>query len=66
MQRLTHIICVLAVMLLLTASARAFSLMGPFASWQTGAIGYNLPGDVGGPMNIFEGYRITVPVLTYG
>lgn len=49
-----------------TAKAPAFSLMGPFASWQTTAIGYQLTGDIGGPMNLGEEYRVTVPVLTYG
>ncbi|NBV23696.1 MAG: hypothetical protein EBS05_17470 [Proteobacteria bacterium] len=52
--------------LLVVTKASAFSLMGPFASWQTAALGYNLTGDIGGPMNIFEGYRITVPFLTFG
>ena len=56
----------LGAALALAANASAFSLMGPPASWQTAAIGYNLPGDVGGPMNFFEGYRFTVPILTYG
>lgn len=27
---------------------------------------YRLPGDIGGPMNIGEGYRWNVPVITYG
>lgn len=66
MRRLIQKLFVLGAALTLAANASAFSLMGPFASWQTGAIGYNLPGDVGGPMNLFEDYRITVPVLTYG
>jgi hypothetical protein len=66
MQRLLRKLIVLGAAALLAANASAFSLMGPFASWQTAAIGYNLPGDVGGPMNLFEDYRITVPVLTYG
>ena len=56
-------LCVAAI---LAGNAAAFSLMGPFASWQTAAIGFNQPGDVGGPMSLFEDYRITVPVLTYG
>jgi carbohydrate-binding DOMON domain-containing protein len=28
--------------------------------------GYRQPGDVGGPMNIGEGYRWNIPTLTYG
>lgn len=50
----------------LAVKASAFSLMGPVASWQTAGIGYNLGADVGGPMNLFEDYRVTVPLLTYG
>ena len=66
MQRLIKKIFVLATASLLAVNASAFSLMGPFASWQTAALGFNLPGDVGGPMNLFEGYRVTVPILNYG
>lgn len=66
MQRLFHKFFVMATASLLAVNASAFSLMGPFASWQTAAIGFNLPGDVGGPMNFFEGYRVTVPILNYG
>lgn len=28
--------------------------------------GYQLPGDIGGPMNVSEGYRWNMPVVTYG
>lgn len=67
MRFLTRKIAPLALTLGLAVNASAFSLMGPFASWQTAAIGYNpTGGDVGGPMNLFEDYRITVPLLTYG
>ena len=66
MQRLIKKLLVLGTASLLTVNASAFSLMGPFASWQTAAIGFNLTGDVGGPMNLFEGYRVTVPILNYG
>ena len=66
MRRFKQKIFALAVAVTLVVDASAFSLMGPFASWQTAAIGYNLPGDVGGPMTLSEDYRITVPVLNYG
>ena len=66
MRRLLQKLFIVAVAVTLVANASAFSLMGPFASWQTAAIGYNLPGDVGGPMILSEDYRITVPVLNYG
>lgn len=54
------------VLVFTTCQSRAFSLMGPPASWQTSAIGYNLAGDVGAPMNLSEEYRITMPTLNYG
>ena len=48
----------------------AFSLMGPFAQtdgnvWQVPRIGYNLPGDIGGPMNAIAGeeYRWNTKVI---
>lgn len=66
MQRLFNKFFVMATASLLAVNASGFSLMGPFASWQTAAIGFNLAGDVGGPMNHFEGYRVTVPILNYG
>jgi len=47
----------------------AFSLLGPFTSWQNSAIGYNLTAlggvESGGPMNFGEEYRLNVPELTY-
>ena len=55
------------------AAAQAFSLLGPWASWQTLDLGYQLntedPNnpvwDAGGPMNLKEGYRWNIPVMTY-
>jgi hypothetical protein len=44
----------------------AFSLLGPFADWMSPSNALRLPGDIGGPMNIGEGYRWNVPVVTYG
>lgn len=66
MRRFTKKLYALAVAVLMVVNASAFSLMGPFATWQTAAIGYSLPGDVGGPMSLSEDFRITVPVLNYG
>ncbi len=51
---------------LLAAKATAFSLLGPYADWMQTTNGYRLPGDIGGPMDIKEGYRWNVPILTYG
>ena len=45
--------------------ARAFSLLGPYESWMTPTNGFQLVGDIGGPMNLGEGYRWNVPVVTY-
>lgn len=52
--------------MLLPAQTRAFSLLGPYASWMDVSKSYQLPGDIGGPMNIGEGYRWNMPVVTYG
>ncbi len=70
-----------AVLALLAAArpAQGFSLLGPFKAganggeaWQTDGfgglpqgLGYSLPGDIGGPMFSTEGYRWTVPTVTY-
>jgi hypothetical protein len=51
---------------LLMESAQAFSLLGPYADWMDFEKGYRQPGDIGGPMNIGEGYRWNMPVVTYG
>ena len=52
--------------MLLVARANAFSLLGPYADWMDQSKSYHLPGDIGGPMNIGEGYRWNMPVITYG
>jgi hypothetical protein len=44
----------------------AFSLLGPYADWMDLPKDYRGPGDIGGPMNIGEGYRWNLPVITYG
>src|SRR5947199_4041599 len=52
--------------------SHAFSLVGPYAIaggdvWQVQRIGYNLGGDIGGPMNVAAGeeYRWNTPNLFY-
>ncbi len=48
-------------------SASAFSLLGPYATWETAALSYNIGGvDVGAPMNLGEEYRWNEKVVTYG
>ena len=49
-----------------SAGGFAFSLLGPCADWMDVQKGYGLSGDIGGPMNIGEGYRWNLPVVTYG
>jgi hypothetical protein len=46
----------------------AFALLGPIQPWMEESNGVILPWawDIGGPMNIGEGYRWNVPVVTYG
>jgi hypothetical protein len=56
----------LPLLMLLVARANAFSLIGPYADWMDQTKSYHLPGDIGGPMNIGEGYRWNIPVITYG
>ena len=57
----------LGMLLALTAPrATAFSLLGPFDTWQAQIIGYQIGADVGGPMNLGEEYRLNLPMLTYG
>ena len=46
-------------------STQAFSLLGQFKTWQVTPIGYQLPGDIGGPQPFNEGYRWNVPTIYY-
>src|SRR4249920_3873600 len=61
--RLVPLLCFIV---LAPVSSRAFSLLGPYASWQVPALGYRLNGQIGGPMTLNEGYRWNVPAITYG
>lgn len=65
MMRLRKRVMVLLLLLVGVAGGMAFSLLGPYKNWQVQLIGYNLPGDIGGPMRPNEGYRWNVPVVTY-
>src|SRR6266571_592153 len=65
MKPLTKKFFVLLVILAVAPIGMAFSLVGPYKSWQVTALGYNLAGDIGGPMNLNEGYRWNVPTVTY-
>jgi hypothetical protein len=55
----------------LVQHASAFSMLGPYATdygnlWQVPTIGYNQPGDIGGPMNLGQEYRWNVRNIYYG
>ncbi len=65
MKRYFHQLLSGLLLLVTAASVQAFSLIGPYATWQTVTLGYQWGGDIGGPMNINEGYRWTVPIITY-
>ena len=56
---------ILGLCLLAAPSARAFSLLGPFTGWQVQALSYQWGSDIGGPMNLSEGFRWNIPVITY-
>src|SRR5437773_444003 len=56
-----------AFLAVISPCARAFSLLGPYAPWMDEAKSFSQPGrDIGGPMDIGEGYRWNAPVVTYG
>jgi hypothetical protein len=59
------LLCSALALFLAAPSARSFSLLGPYSSWQVPGIGYNRAGDIGGPMGLGEGFRWNVPVITY-
>ena len=54
-----------AALALVAPGAMAFSLLGPFTSWQTTALSYQVGGTIGGPMNLSEGFRWNVPAIFY-
>lgn len=59
---------VLLAMFWLNQPLGAFSLLGPFTSWQDASIGYDLPiggNESGGPMNLGEEYRSNLPFANY-
>ena len=65
MKRLIKILLLAALAAGLAPGARAFSLLGQFKNWQIQPWGYQLPGDIGGPMTLSEGFRWSVPLLYY-
>jgi hypothetical protein len=63
-----RILAILPALLLcsLVVHSSAFSLLGPYADWMQVTNNFRMPGDIGGPMDITEGYRWNAPMLTYG
>ena len=60
MSNLSTRLSIVLVLGSLMPRAHAFSLLGPYAIaggnvWQVERIGYNLGGDIGGPMNVAAG-----------
>jgi hypothetical protein len=70
MLRFFKINLAVSFMVMTIQQAGAFSLEGPYATdsgslWQIPQVGYNLPGDIGGPMNIGQEYRWNTPNIYY-
>lgn len=65
MTRLSKILVLAAVLAGLVRESSGFSPMGQFKTWQVTALGYQLPGDIGGPQLGNEGYRWNVPTIYY-
>lgn len=55
----------LAAAMFVAPAAWGFSLIGPLTSWQANGLAYGFDADIGGPMNLSEGFRWNVPVITY-
>jgi hypothetical protein len=64
--RLARLLFLLFCLVAGVRSASAFALLGPFAPWMTPQLAYQDGVSIGGPMDIDEGYRWNVPVITYG
>lgn len=68
------VVGMLSLPVLFASRTEAFSLLGPITPWMTTINGFGPPGttfadsfgDIGGPMDIGDGYRWNVPVVTYG
>lgn len=68
MLRLTQKLLALGLVAGMAPGALGFSPLGQFRGmppWQITAIGYDLPGDIGGPQEGNEGYRWNIPTIYY-
>jgi hypothetical protein len=75
MRNITKLLLITVILAGSTQLSRAFSLLGPAATWMVERIGYNVNPHIwppgagwggGGPMNIAEEYRFNVPTVSYG
>lgn len=64
LDKLSKILCVLTLVGGV-GSAKAFSLLGAFDTWQTQDLGYPINAELGGPMVIGDEYRRNSPTLVY-
>jgi len=65
MKRLIKLSLVLLSLVAVTFGAKGFALLGQLKNWQVTDIGYDLPGDIGGPQSGGEGYRWNVHTIHY-
>lgn len=63
--RLKYVMFISLFLLAGIERSSAFALLGPFAPWMTTELSYQDGASIGGPMNLGEGYRWNVPVVTY-
>src|SRR5262245_27190876 len=61
-----RLVWVTSAILVAAPSAFGFALLDPYAHWMDTTNGFRQSGDIGGPMDIKEGYRWNLPTLTYG
>jgi hypothetical protein len=66
MAKVSRFLLAMVFLAIAVPRAKAFALLGPYTAWQAQGIGYQLPGDIGGPMGLNEGFRWNVPLITYG
>ena len=65
MVRMFKQICGVVILALGLQHAAAFSLLGPFESFQVPVLTYRVGGDLGGPHNVAEEFRRNTPVMYY-
>jgi hypothetical protein len=56
----------LAIQLICCLPIQGFALLGPYAPWMDTTNSYRCGLDIGGPVDLTQGYRWNVPLVTYG